>query len=175
MASAVEIRALREDDERAGFTCGQPELDRFFRDYAGQNQFRLHLAVTYVALFDDSIVGFATVASGSLERSALPSQAARKRLPGYPLPVLRLARLGVAESAQGRGVGHALISHVLGLAVELRDRVGCLGVVTDAKPEAAAFYERLGFVQVRLAEGALHGGATPMFLPMQTIVRAAGG
>lgn len=173
MASDLEIRSLCEDDDRSGFTCGQPDLDRFFRDYAGQNQFKLHLAVTYVALSDGAIVGFATVASGSIERSALPSQAVRKRLPAYPLPVLRLARLGVTVSAQGRGVGQALIGHVLGLAIGLRDRVGCLGVVTDAKPEATQFYERLGFLRTYLTEGSLHGGAVPMFLPVDTIARAA--
>jgi hypothetical protein len=62
VANAVEIRPLARDDDRGGFSCGQNELDRFFEHYAGQNQFKLHLAVTYVALAEGRIVGFATVA-----------------------------------------------------------------------------------------------------------------
>jgi hypothetical protein len=45
----IEIRLLQRTDDRSKFTCGEPALDRFFQHYAGQNQFKLHLAVTYVA------------------------------------------------------------------------------------------------------------------------------
>jgi len=50
VAKAIEIRPLAKDDDRSGFSCGQPDLDRFFQHYAGQNQFKLRLAVTYVAV-----------------------------------------------------------------------------------------------------------------------------
>jgi len=144
-AAALEIRPLAEDDDRSRFSCGQADLDRFFQHYAGQNQFKLHLAVTYVATAKAHVLGFATVAASSIERRGLPSARMRRRLPGYPLPVLRLARLGVDTRAQGLGVGRALLGHVLGLALDQRDRIGCVGVVADAKPDALAFYERHGF------------------------------
>lgn len=64
----------------------------------------------------------------------------RRRLPAYPLPILRLARFGVDRRAQGLGAGRALLRHVLALALDPRDSFGCIGVVTDAKPEAVAFY-----------------------------------
>ncbi len=48
-----------------------------------------------------------------------------------------------------------------------------MGVVTDAKPDAVAFYERYGFVPLEgVREGALHGEPTPMFLPVATIAAA---
>lgn len=72
MAATLAIRALAKDDERSAFSCGQPDLDRFFEHYAGPNQFKLHLAVTYVALLDTRIVGFVTVAASSLERARGP-------------------------------------------------------------------------------------------------------
>jgi hypothetical protein len=55
----VEIRALRASDDRSQFRSGDEALDRFFHQYAGQNQFRHHLGVTYVAADSDRIVGFA--------------------------------------------------------------------------------------------------------------------
>ena len=176
MAKTIEIRPLARNDERSGFRCGQPDLDRFFEHYAGQNQFKLHLAVTYVALVEEHIVGFATVAASSMERGSVPSARQRKRLPVYPLPVLRLARLGVDTRAQGLGIGKSLLRHVLALAVEQRDRIGCVGVVTDAKPEAVSFYQGLGFVRVEgVREGLLHGEPMPMFLAVDTIAKALGG
>lgn len=173
MAKAVELRPLARDDDRGGFSCGQPDLDRFFEHYAGQNQFKLHLAVTYVAVVEGRIVGFATVSPCSIERASVPSARARKRLPSYPLPALRLARLGVDTRAQGLGIGRALLRHVLRLALEQRDRLGCVGVVTDAKPEAARFYEGLGFEALEgVREGLLPSEPVPMFLGIETIASA---
>lgn len=118
------------------------------------------------------LVGFATVAGGSIERHGLP--AAGERFPAYPLPILRLARLGVDRRAQGRGIGLGLLAHVLGVALAQRDTVGCVGVVADAKPGAVAFYERLGFAPLGgVREGQLHGDPTPMFLPIRTIAASA--
>lgn len=170
----LEIRLLRREDDRGAFSCGEPALDRFFQHYAGQNQFKLHLAATWVASRDQDILGFATVSSGSLERRSVPDERLRRRLPDYPLPVLRLARLGVDRRAQGLGLGTALVRHVLRLALFQRDQVGCVGVVTDAKPAAFAFYESLGFVALAgVREGLLHGGPTPMFLDITAIAAAS--
>ena len=169
----LEIRLLRREDDRGAFSCGEPALDRFFQHYAGQNQFKLHLAATWVATRDQDILGFATVASGSLERRSVPDERLRRRLPDYPLPVLRLARLGVDRRAQGLGLGRALVRHVLRLALSQREQVGCVGVVTDAKPAAVAFCEGLGFTALAgVGEGLLHGDPTPMFLDISTIAAA---
>lgn len=176
MARSIEIRPLAKSDDRGAFTCGQPDLDRFFRHYAGQNQFELHLAVTYVAVVEGAVAGFATVAASSIERVSVTSARLRKRLPTYPLPVLRLARLGVDVRVQGLGIGAALLRHVLTLALEQRERLGCVGVVTDAKPEAVAYYERLGFVAIEsVREGLLHGEPLPLFLAIDTIAGAMKG
>lgn len=173
MAATVEVRPLQRSDDRSGFSCGEPQLDRFFQHYAGQNQFKLHLAVTYVAVVEARIVGFATVAASSVERASVPGGPLSGRLPAYPLPVLRLARLGVDTRAQGLGIGKALLRHVLGLAIEQRDRLGCIGVVADAKPGVVPFYESFGFVPLEgVREGMVKGEPIPVFLPIGTLVAA---
>lgn len=173
----LEIRLLRREDDRSGFSCGEPALDRFFQHDAGQNQFKLHLAVTWVAVGvavrDADLLGFATVAGASIERRTMPDAKLRQRLPDDPLPVLRLARLGVDRTAQGLGIGKALVRHVLHLALAQRDHVGCAGVVTEAKPQAVAFYAALGSSRLDgTREGALHGDPTPMFLDIATLAAA---
>lgn len=174
MTQTVEIRPLTPSDRRDDFSCGDPALDRFFEHYAGVNQFKLKLGVTYVAIVDGRVVGFATVVAGSIERRELPSAKMRRRLPAYPLPILRLARLGVDQAAQSAGIGRQLLRHVFGVALTQRDTLGCVGVVTDAKPSAISFYERLGFVQLEgVREGHLHGDPVPMFLDIHTIAAAA--
>lgn len=141
---ALSIRSLRTQDDRSTFRSGDIEIDRFFQRFAGQNQFKHHIGSTYVADDDGSIIGYATVSAAQIETSKLPAKI-MKRLPRYPLPVLRLARLAVDESAQGRGIGLQLLRAVLSAAHTMADSVGCVGVVVDAKPQAVAFYEKYGF------------------------------
>ena len=90
----MEIRLLRGSDNRSSFRSGDPDLDGFLQKYAGQNQFRHQIGATYVAVEGNFIAGYATVAPGQLEMEALPA-AQRRKLPRYPLPILRLARLTV--------------------------------------------------------------------------------
>ena len=37
------------------------------------------------------------------------------------------------------------------LAVEQRDKFGCVALVTDAKAEAAGFYQKLGFTPLEVS------------------------
>lgn len=166
----VELRALQPSDDRQRFRSGDPQLDRFFHEFAGQNQFKHSLGTSYVAVEDRRVLGFATVAAGHVEIDGLPA-AARKRFPRYPLPVLRLARLAVDERARGRGLGDALLRFVLGLALRMAQDYGCVGVVDDAKPEAVEFYRRYGFITIEALEGQSDARPqpTPMFLGVRAI------
>lgn len=169
----MELRALRHDDDRAAFRSGAPDLDRFLQRFAGQNQFKHHLGVTYVAVEGGRVLGYATVAAGHVEIDELP-RSTRDKLPKYPLPVLRLARLAVDESVRGQGLGTQLLRFVLELASRMAGDYGCTGVVVDAKPDAVAFYTQYGFIAVDAVEGASDARPqpTPMFLSMRAI-RAA--
>src|SRR5438094_1871039 len=122
----MEIRALRQSDDRSAFLSGDEALDRFFHRYAGQNQFRHYLGVTYVAVEGGRVLGFATVAPRHIDIEELPERV-RKKLPRYPLPVLGLARLAVDKSAQSMGLGGQLLRFVLELAAKMAGEGGCAG------------------------------------------------
>lgn len=154
----MEIRALRPTDNRSAFRSNDPDLDRFFHAYAGQNQFRHHVGTTYVAVEGAAIRGYVTVAAGSLEIEELPASV-RRRLPDYPLPILRIARLAVDSAFRGRGLGKELLAFALGLSLRMRDAYGCIGAIVDAKPGAVPFYERFGFLPLEVTEG--QSGARP--------------
>jgi GNAT superfamily N-acetyltransferase len=118
------------------------------------------------------MLGFATVAPSEIASDDVP-EAYRRRLPRYPLPVLRLARLATEESAQGRGIGSALLQAVFTLAHTMADDLGCAGVVVDAKPDAIAFHEKLGFMALEPRAGQLgdRPEPLPMFLELGAIPR----
>jgi len=143
----MDIRKLKKGDSRKAFASGNAALDDFFHKYASQNQFRHFIGTTYVA-FDDEvesqdILGYATVSAAQIHAENLPSG---RSLPRYPAPVLRIARLAVSQNWQGRGVGGFLLAYCMRLGLEMRERVGCVGIITDAKPDAVAFYAKYDFV-----------------------------
>jgi len=169
----INIRLLLESDDRSSFRSGNVELDRFFQQYASQNQYRHHIGSTYVAVDDESneILGFATVAPAHIDEIAPDLH---KKLPKYPLPVLRLARLTVSERAQGYGLGEALLRFVFELALKLSHEYGCIGVLVDARKDAKAFYAQYGFYHVEIIQGrsGMRPLTIPMFLPLGSIRQA---
>jgi GNAT superfamily N-acetyltransferase len=160
---AIVVRKLRPDDDRSTFDSGDPDLDRFFKRFAGQNQFKHYVGTTYVAEEAGLLFGFATVSAAQIEIRDLPP-AKHGRLPRYPLPVLRLARLAVDKKAQGHGVGLTLLKAVFVMARAMAGDFGCIGVVVDAKPQAVSFYKRYGFTALEVVQG--HLGDRPEPLPM---------
>lgn len=169
----IEIRPLLPTDERKGFHSGHPELDYFFHAFAGQNQFRHYIGITHVAVSDGAIAGYITTSPGHLKRESLPEEATSGKLPHYPIPILRVARLAVDEQFKSEGVGKRLLKHALQSAIAMKDQFGCAGVVVDAKPEAVAFYAKLGFVVCETEAGENWHQPIVMFLGMKKILAAA--
>jgi GNAT superfamily N-acetyltransferase len=171
----MEIRPLRPSDDRSAFQSGDEALDRFFRKYAGQNQFRHYVGVTYVVVEDERVLGFVTIAPGQLDVEGLPA-ATRKKLPRYPLPILRLARLAIDGAVQSQGLGTELLRFVCRLAEKMADDYGCAGLIVDAKPEAVSFHAKYGFVPYDGLEGQSDARPRPtmMFLAMGAIKAARG-
>ena len=117
-----------------------------------------------------SVVGFVTVASCSIELAGVPKKLA-KRLPSYPIPSLRVARMAVAEGLQRSGVGALLMKAVFVIAHDQARKSGCAFVVVDAKPGAETYYKRWGFEALPVEAGELESKPTPrpMFLELGAI------
>ncbi|NVE00072.1 GNAT family N-acetyltransferase [Massilia sp. BJB1822] len=141
----VVLDSARHD--RAGFTCGVAALDDYLRQWAGQHQ-RDGIATTHV-LIDDTqprrILAYCTLSAAQLYLHKLREED-RKRLPAYPVPAIRLARLAVSQAERGKGYGPLLLGHAANLALSVRQTMGVRVLLVDAKDaQAAAFYEAFGF------------------------------
>jgi len=53
----------------------------------------------------------------------------------------------------------------------MSEKVGCIGVVVDAKPDAVGFYTRYGFEKLEVLQGTLadRPEPIPMFITLSTI------
>ena len=167
---ACEIRRLQPDDERGQFDSGQPDLDRFFRETAGQHQFKRHISVTYVATVDGAIGGFLTLLAAAMTAGELAFES--RKWPRQHLPVLRLARLATDRRFERQGIGAALTRFAMQETLAMRDRFGCVALVVDPKTDAVGFYAKIGFVVVGTAPPDPRGEPPPMLIAADTIAKA---
>ena len=142
----MEISRLAGHHGREKFDSGVDALNDYLRKYARQNDTR-GLSRTYVASQpgERDVLGYVTIRVGHLACADLP-QEEQRRLPGYPVPVLHVARLAVDRRARGLGLGEQLLMHSFHKALDVADGVGVWGVEVIAKIYSARiFYVRYGF------------------------------
>src|SRR3989441_8958708 len=146
MNNRPRIEKLRRDHAVDPFDCGQEALNRFLVRYAFPNQ-QAEASQTYVALMGDEVAGFYTLVVAQVEYDAAP-QRLGKGLARHPIPLMLLARLAVATSWQGKGLGSGLVKDAMMRTLQAADIAGIRALAVHAKDdEARAFYERFGFVQ----------------------------
>jgi predicted GNAT family N-acyltransferase len=133
--------------DRASFTCGEPSLDRYLRELALQHH-DAGISTTHVLIDKTAparVLGYYTLSAAQLLLTEL-QEADRKRLPRYPVPAVRMGRLAVARSEQGRGHGDYLVGHAVARCLALREQLGVRVLLVEALSEhAAAFYLAYGF------------------------------
>jgi len=147
---SVIFRRLEKSDDRASFDCGVDELNVFIKKYARQNQ-RLSIGVTYIATYPEqnSILGYYTLSSGEVQFENMP-QDLLKRMPRYPVPVVRIGRLARNLSVRGSGMGSLLLMDAFERILRISGELGIHGIEVDAKDEfAKSFYESFGFQELR--------------------------
>jgi GNAT superfamily N-acetyltransferase len=157
--SRFRVALLEGELDRSAFTSGTPPLDRYLREQATQDM-RRRVAACFVAMDEEKIAGFYTLASASVLLNELPASATKK-LPRYPtVPAVRMGRLAVDQAYKGQGLGGALLADALDRS--LRSEIAAYALLVDAKDaQAAAFYAHHGFV-------ALPDSPLSLFLPLAT-------
>lgn len=145
MSGRPRIEKLRRDHHVDLFDCGQEALNRFLVRYALQSQ-QAEASQTYVAVMGEEVVGFYTLVVAQVEFDDAP-QRLGKGLARHPIPLMLLARLAVAASFQGRGLGSGLLKDAMLRTLQAADIAGIRAMAVHAKDDdARAFYERFGFV-----------------------------
>jgi GNAT superfamily N-acetyltransferase len=162
----LKLEALDKSHDRAAFDCGREALNRFLREVARMHMDR-GISQTFVlvdaeAMPPKAVHGFFSLSACEAESATLPSTLAKK----YPscIPAIRLGRLAISLTQQGKGLGTDLMAMALVKTAEAAARVGVAGLFVDAKDESLTrFYERFGFES-------LPDSPLTMFLPIQKIL-----
>ena len=139
-----QIEKLAEEHDVAQFDCGKPSLNDWLKRFALTNQ-RNDSAQTYVVHRSSVVVGFYSLAAGSIRKEESPARIV-KGLARHPVPIILLARLAIDQSVRGIALGKALLKDALVRAENASGIIGARAILVHALDDAAgSFYERFGF------------------------------
>lgn len=143
----TRVEALAPRRHRVGdFGCGNANLDRWIHAYAGQAQ-RRDVGRTFVAVDEGArVLGYYTLVAGQVEHAEAPGAVRTGVSRHSPTPVGLVARLAVATSWQGKGLGTDLMRDAMRRLLAASEEVGMRAILVHAVDGASAgFYARLGF------------------------------
>lgn len=143
------VERLTREHDREGFTCGRTELDDWLRTKARQAQDRHESSTTFV-LTDDgtSILGYFAVSAHTVTVQQAPEELVRGHAAHLSVPAILLARLAISRHRQGERLGERLLKTVVLHTIRAQELMPVRLLVVDAiGDQAAAFYERYGFVR----------------------------
>jgi len=140
-----KIEKLRQDHAVGAFDCGNEALNRFLQRYALVNQ-TSGSAKTYGALADQPVIGYHSLAVGSVEYEKAPERIT-KGLAHHPVPIVLIARLAVDRKWQKMGVGKGLLKDAMLRTIQAADILGIRAIMVNAKDERAkGFYQHFDFI-----------------------------
>ena len=140
--SAVEL--LTSNHDVSQFDCGKHiSLTDWLKRFARMNQASGDTR-TYVVHRNLRVVGYYSLAPGSVARKEATARASKSA--PEPIPIVLLARLAIDKAEQGQGLGSALLKDALQRAYAGAEIIGGRAVLVHAiDAEAAAFYREYGF------------------------------
>lgn len=142
---------LDNEHDTSSFDCGVEPLNNYLKRYALQNQ-NSGASRTYVATRGREVVGFYTIAFGSVAYAEAPLRVI-KGLARHPVPVMVLARLAVGLKEKGTGFGKGLLKDALMRTLQASDIAGLRAVLVHAKDDVAkSFYLKFGFEPSPISE-----------------------
>ncbi len=140
------IEKLDSSHDLDDFDCNSEPLNQYLKKFALVNQ-NSDSAKTYVALQNNTVIGYYTLAVGSVIHADSPIRI-KKGLAQHPIPVMLLARLAVKNSHHGKGVGSGLLKDALLRTINASDIVGIRCLLVHAKDEPAKhWYKRFDFIE----------------------------
>lgn len=133
---------IRPDHDCSSFSSGHPALDDWLKRRALANQ-ASNASRTYVVTDGPRVIAYYALASGALA-CAHATGRLRRNMPD-PIPMAILARLAIATSAQGKGLGRALFRDAALRVLAAASVIGIRGLLAHAiSDDAAAFYRAIG-------------------------------
>ena len=151
MILGYELKSIKNISSKSclkKFDCGVEPLNTFLSSYAIKND-ALGIGKTFVLENNErKIGGYFTLATSQVSFDNVPDEY-KLKLPKYPIPAIRIARLAVSNDLKGKGIGKWLLSQAFMKILQVSEITGIYLIIVDAKETSKKFYEKYGFIKFR--------------------------
>lgn len=148
----LSLIRLTKYHDLSNFKCSDDDLDDFLKNDALKYQEQC-LAVTYVCIFNEQIVGYMTLCSDSVKFNIDEANQMYKGIKLKDVPAIKLARLAVHIDYHKNGVGKYLVLRCLLMARDVKGQIGVRIVTVEAKGGSVDYYKKLGFRELQKYSG----------------------
>ena len=160
----IIIEPLANHHNKTDFTCAEETLNHYLKRQAKEDVKR-RISRVFVAVYENkpnSILGYYTLSSLSIDLSLLPAELAKK-LPKYTIPCALIGRLAVDSRYQGNGIGKLLLADALKRTLSLSYDIDIYAMIVDAlNDNAQQYYEKFGFCKLDM-------DTRRLYLPLKSI------
>jgi GNAT superfamily N-acetyltransferase len=136
------------DDCITGFDCSIGRLNDFLKSALFYDE--AYLAVTFLAkhVETNELLGYFTLASDCivLDEREIDRFWLAYAIKQSKYPAVKIGRIAVKTELQGQGLGHELVTVIVGIARRMQRSVGVRFLSVDANDDVTGFYRQLDFV-----------------------------
>lgn len=145
MGEVTAPEPITETHLTESFSCGISVLDDWLKRRALKNEVS-GASRTFVICQDSQVIGYYTLATGSIEHRNAPGKI-RRNMPN-PIPVMVLGRLAVDQRWQQAGLGQGLLKDALLRTLSVSKQAGIRALLVHTLSEDAKhFYTHNGFIE----------------------------
>ena len=136
-------QSISEQHDLSLFDCKNETLSQWLQKKALRNQTN-GASRTFVICENNRVIGYYTLAAGSIERLDSPGNVSRN-MPN-PIPIIVLGRLAIDINYQKKGLGKALLKDAMLRILSIAENAGVRALLVHAiSNEAKQFYLSFGF------------------------------
>ncbi len=142
----IIIEEITRQHKRKSFDCGVTELNQFLQQQARQKTVK-HISKTYVACNDSDRVGI--MGYYTLTGYSITTPLSHRNYKNYPHPLnaVKLARLAVDSSHQGKRLGERLLINAIYRTALVAQQISAIGLFVDPMTvQVIPFYQQYGFL-----------------------------
>lgn len=140
------IVKLDETQDLNSFSCGLDDIDDFLKNDAFDQQSK-NLNVTYLAKYQDDIVGFFSLLSDIIKLKDIECE---YDFPYGTCPAIKIGRFAVNEKYNSLGLGTVLLDNVCYQIKRISDIVGVRFITVDAYCNVRDFYYKNEFNHLKV-------------------------
>lgn len=135
MKNNYHYEKLSSKHDLSNFSCGVKDLDEFLKEDA-LNQQEQNLSVTYLAIYENKILGYVSILADTIECKTISK--IKGKYPSYP--AVKIGRLAIDKKYKGQGLGNEILDSICIIIKKISNKLGISFITVDSYCNARKFY-----------------------------------